>query len=85
MTLTYHDSGSSGTQLTVFSGTLAIAIFWKSKPTAAKREDWRWTFTVTAGPTGFQHYGKAATKDHAVARIEDNWREWLDAAALSAR
>jgi len=78
MTLTYLDSGTSGTQLTVFSGKLAIAILWKSKPTDANSGDWRWAFTVTAGPAGFQHYGKAETKDEAVAGIESNWQTgWM--------
>ena len=86
MMLTYRDSGISGTQLTVFSGELAIAILWKHKATAAKTDDgWRWTFTLTVGPSGFQHQGRAAAKDEAVACLERNWQAWLDSAALRER
>ena len=83
MPLTYRDSGVSGTQITVFSGELAIAILWKRKGIAD--DDWRWTFTLTAGPSGFQHNGKAPTKDEAMVCLERNWRAWLDSAALCER
>src|SRR5258708_5572860 len=43
MTVTYRDSGTTGTQITVFSGSLAIAILWKHKPLVSEGQDWRWT------------------------------------------
>jgi len=85
MKLTYRDSGLSGTQLTVFSGKLAIAILWKHRPADSKTENWRWTFTLAAGPDGFQHHGKAESSKAARACLESNWQNWLDAAALNER
>jgi len=85
MSLTFRDSGVSGKQITVFSGDLAIAILWKYEALAAPTEDWRWTFTLTAGPPGFQHRGKASTKDEAEACLNRNWQTWLDFAALGPR
>jgi hypothetical protein len=72
MKLTYLDRGTSGTQLDVMSGEVRIATLWKHKfsVTAGADEDWRWTFTISAGPPGFQIHGGAESKTEAQATLE---------------
>lgn len=77
MPLTYRDRGVSGTQVDVFSGELVIASIYKAKPTAGDQASyWRWTFFITAAPTGFEHQGKAATREIACLAVERNWKDW---------
>ena len=76
MTLIYRDRGTSGTQLDVMSGEVRIATLWKNKFSvgAGGREDWRWTFTMSAGPPLFAVHGSADTKSEAQAEIENTWQ-----------
>ena len=84
MTLTYYDRGMSGTQLDVMSGEVRIATLWKNKVSAGAggREEWRWSFTMSAGQPLFAVHGSADTKSEAQAEIENTWQGWLDAAGL---
>jgi hypothetical protein len=84
MPLTFRDRGTSGTQLDVMSGNVRIATLWKNKLSliAGGGQDWRWSFTMSAGPPGFQIHDRAATKGEAQSVIEEQWIAWLDAAGL---
>jgi hypothetical protein len=83
--LTYRVRGTSGTQLDVMSGEVRIATLWKNvmSVTAGSSEDWRWTFTLSAGPPGFAVHGTAKTKSEAQAELEGTWQRWIDGADLS--
>jgi hypothetical protein len=85
MTLAYRDRGTSGTQLDVMSGEVRIATLWKNvmSITAGSSEDWRWTFTLSAGPPGFAVHGTATSKSEAQAELESTWLRWINAAGLS--
>jgi hypothetical protein len=85
MSLTYRDRGTSGTQLDVVSGEVRIATLWKNKFSvgAGGGEEWRWTFTLSAGPPGFAVHGEADSKIEAQAKLELIWERWVAAAGLS--
>jgi hypothetical protein len=87
MKLTYRDRGTSGTQLDVLSGEVRIATLWKNRfsVTAGAGEEWRWTFTMSAGPPGFEVHGGADSKMEAQARLEGIWERWVDAAGLQQK
>ena len=84
MKLTYRDRGTSATQLDVLSGEVRIATLWKNKFSilSGGGEDWRWTFTISAGPPGFEVHGGAVSKLEAIARLEGMWERWLESAGL---
>jgi hypothetical protein len=67
------------------SGEVRIATLWKhvTSGTAGTGEDWRWTFTLSAGPSGFAVHGTAKSKSEAQAELESMWLRWLGAAGLS--
>jgi len=83
MTLTYRDRGTSGTQLEVLCGDLVIAnVYRAALSLAASQAPYRcWTFS--AGPPGFEHHGKAATREIACLAVERNWEAWLATAGLT--
>jgi hypothetical protein len=79
--LTYRDRGTIGTQIDVLSGDLVIANIYKM--TRSNQDAyWSWTFLITAAPTGFEHRGKAASREIACLAVERNWKDWLKAAGL---
>lgn len=85
MQLTYHDRGTSGTQLDVVSGDVRIATLWKAMSSASASSDiesWQWTFTLSAGPPGFVVHGTAGSKEEAQVALEKTWQQWVDAAGL---
>jgi hypothetical protein len=83
MPLTYRDRGFSGTQIDVMSGEVRIATLWKNKSrTSSGREEWRWTFTMSAGPGAFAIQGEADSKADAQAAIAGTWERWVAAAGL---
>jgi hypothetical protein len=87
MPLIYRDRGSSGTQLDIVVGRLVIGTLWKAvlSATTGGAVTWRWTFHTTAGPSGFEHHGRADTFEDAKAAVERNWQAWLDAAGLTEK
>lgn len=85
MPLTYRDRHTSGTQLDVLSGNLRIASLYKAtlSVVASQTVQWRWTFNVTTGPSGFNIHGTADTLEKAKASVEQNWQAWLKEAGLT--
>ena len=91
MPLTYRDRGTSGTQLEIVSGTVAVGSLRKDvlSISAGNSERWSWTFYIDAfieeRLDGFNKHGSAGSREGAQADIERNWQRWLDAAALAER
>ena len=86
MPLTYRDRGSSGTQLTIISGTAVVGSLWKAVLSVTAGEEARWHWSWHAGPaSGPQADGTADTAEQAKARLEAQWRAWLEAAGLIDR
>ena len=84
MPLTYRDRSTSGTQLDVLSGTVAVCSLWKAVlSTDTRGERWEWSWRISNGPPGFFPYGHADTKPEAQAVLESTWQAWLDAAGLN--
>lgn len=83
MTLTYRERGESGTQLDIASGGALLGRLWKVGLIGMGDRNARWNWTWHAGPaSGPQAHGSADTVDEAKARLEDQWRAWLQAAGL---
>ncbi|MBX9772937.1 MAG: hypothetical protein K2Y71_00885 [Xanthobacteraceae bacterium] len=83
MALVYCARGLSGTQIDVMAGDVRIATLWSNKSHPSnKREDWRWTFTMAAGPSGFSVSGATDSKADAQALIASTWERWIAAAGL---
>jgi len=67
--LTYHDRGTSGTQLDVMSGTVVVCTLRKAMmSTDTRGERWEWTWRISSGPPGFTIHGSADTK-HAAQQV----------------
>jgi hypothetical protein len=80
MTLVYRDRGTSRTQLDIVSGTAVVGQLCNAmfSSLAGGGEHWSWTWG--AGPAkGPQQHGTAK------AKIEEQWRAWLEAAGLVER
>ena len=83
MPLTYRDRGFSGTQIDVIAGDVRIATLWNNNARRSSGgEEWRWTFTMSAGPAGFAVQGEADSKADAQAAIAGTWERWVAAAGL---
>jgi len=81
--LTYQERGTRGAQFDVISGEVRIATLWKHiTARAGGVEDWRWTFTMSAGPPGFEVQGRADSKTSAQYELERTWLRWVHAAGL---
>ena len=86
MPLKYVDRGSSGTQLDIVSNAQTLGRLWKAvmSPSAGGGVQWVWTWH--AGPAKRpQQHGTADTIDAAKAKIEEEWRAWLEAAGLTEK
>lgn len=85
LSLVYLDKGTSGTQLAVMSGELAIGFISKGvlSVVAGRAVCWHWTLYLSAAPRGFQHHGNADTLEEAKAQVEKNWQLWCAAAGLA--
>jgi hypothetical protein len=84
MPLTYRDRGTSGTQLDIVSGAAVVGNLWKAVTSVTSGERAHWSWTWHSGPAkGPQQHGTADSKEAAMARIEEQWRVWLQAAGLS--
>jgi uncharacterized protein YbdZ (MbtH family) len=79
--LTYRDRGPSATQIDVVSGDLVIATIYKTTR-LSQDQYWSWTFLITAAPAGFEHAGKAASREIACLAVERNWKDWMKAAGV---
>jgi hypothetical protein len=83
MPLKYVDRGSSGTQLDIVSNTKTIGRLWKAVMSAGSGGGVHWVWTWHAGPaSGPQAHGTADIEE-AKAKLEEQWRAWLQAAGLS--
>ena len=84
MPLTYRERGPSGIQIDVMSGEVRIATLWKHAVRGSKTtgEDWRWSFTMSAGPPGFEAHGKEASRAKAEYELERMWLRWVHDAGL---
>ena len=79
----YVDRGSSGTQLDIVSHTKSLGRLWKAVMSVRSSGAVHWTWTWHAGPAKSpQQHGTASTLDEAKAKIEKQWRVWLEAAGL---
>ena len=86
MALTYHDRGTSGTQLDIVSGSAVIGSLWKAVLSVTAGQAARWCWTWYAGPaSGPDQHGTAHTVDEAKAEIETQWRAWLDEVGLQEK
>ena len=86
MPLTYRDRGTSGTQLDVISGQAVVGFLWKATLSVSSGGTARWSWTWHAGPaSGPQQHGTAETIEAAKAKLEEQWRAWLQAAGLEER
>jgi hypothetical protein len=84
MPLTYRDRGSSNTQIDIVSGGAVLGNLWKAQLSVTAGEEARWNWTWHAGPaSGPQAHGTADTVEEAKAKIEAQWRAWLQAAGLT--
>ena len=78
--LIYLDKDASGAHLAFFSNQLCIGHITKHPSRLRSHEKWAWNFSLTPGPPGFEHNGRADTLEDAKAAVERNWRAWLTAA-----
>ena len=84
MPLTFRERGPSGFQIDVMSGGVRIATLWKHWVQGSKGEgeDWRWSFTMMVGASGFEAHGKETSKVKAQYELERNWMRWVHEAGL---
>lgn len=81
MPLSYRDRGTSGTQLDVISGKAVVCFLWNAMFSSLAGGGAHWSWIRHAGPaSGPQHHGTADTVEQAKAKIEEQWRAWLNAA-----
>jgi hypothetical protein len=86
MPLKYVDRGTSGTQLDIVSGKRTLGRLWKAVTSVTSGGHVHWTWTWQAGPgAGPQQHGTASTVDEAKARVEEQWRAWLEDAGLQEK
>jgi hypothetical protein len=87
--LTFHDRGTSGTQLEAVSGGLAVGSLRKDFRSTMFGGDevWHWALYVGCHPgrklDGFREHGAADSRATAQADLEKMWAMWLEAAGLS--
>ena len=80
MPLTYFDRGTSGTQLDIISDRAIVGQLWKAVASVAAGATPHWAWSWHAGPAkGPQQHGTAETVEAAKAKIEEQWRAWLEA------
>ena len=83
MPLTYRDRGTSGTQLDIISGKAVVGFLWKAALSRIGNRDAHWAWAWHSGPASdSQQYDTADTIEAAKAKLEEQWRAWLDAAGL---
>ena len=86
MTLTYRDRGTSGTQLDVMSGGVAVCSLRKNVLSGLVRDvRWEWTWRLENGPPGWRKHDSAQTIEVAQSIIEQQWLAWLEAAGLTEK
>jgi hypothetical protein len=85
MPLIYRDRGPSGIQIDVMSGVVRIATLWKhaARGSNAEGEDWRWSFTMSVGPPGFEAHGREVSRVKAQYELERIWLRWVHDAGLA--
>lgn len=84
MPLVYRDRGTSGTQFDIISGAAIVGNLWKAVTSVTSGGQVHWAWSWSAGPaSGPRQHGTANSKEVVMARIEEQWRAWLQAAGLS--
>ena len=86
MPLIYRDRGATGIQIDVMSGDVRIATLWKHAGRGAREGgDWRWSFTMSVGPPGFEAHGREFSRVKAQYELERTWLRWVHDAGLQER
>jgi hypothetical protein len=82
MSLELHPNGSEDS-FNVLHGELQVGQIYKRKVALRPESQWLWALNgVPHGPSGLAFTGLAATRDEALAALQERWAGWLASAEL---